>query len=103
LAKANNTPVPAMPLELVPDTTSQTATMDGPEVAELESAPLMAEKPDGQEVNLAYVFLMTDPQARAQLPPTLPTTASKVPISAVISLLSLVIAGALRVSAALAK
>jgi hypothetical protein len=53
LARANNTPVPAMPAELTPDTTMPDIAMNGPEIVALDMAPLSAEKPNGQEVDLA--------------------------------------------------
>ncbi|MGA3236724.1 MAG: hypothetical protein ABSG03_10500 [Bryobacteraceae bacterium] len=103
LAKANNTPVPAMPTELTPDTTIPDVNIDGPEVEALEKAPVMAEKPTGEEVGVAQVFLIALTPAAAQsteLPETLPTTATPLPLIGLIGLLSLGTAIVLRITAA---
>lgn len=92
LARAYNTPVPAMPTELTPDTIKPDATMDGPQVEAMETAPLMAEKPTGEEADLAQIFLVSFTQAAvrpAGLPETLPTTATSLPLIGLIGLLSL--------------
>ena len=53
LAEANNAPVPAM---LTPETTKPSIRMNGPDVHALLIAPLKAEKPGGQEAELAEVL-----------------------------------------------
>lgn len=103
LARANNTPVPAMPAGLTPDTTKPSVTMDGPVVVALSVAPLKAEKPNGEEVELAEVFAPADSQATAQLPEKLPATATQLPLIGLIGLLSLGTAFALRLATARAK
>jgi hypothetical protein len=99
LAKANNTPVPAMPSELAADTTKSAVSMDGPEVAALNTAPLTAEKPSGEEVEVGAVFLITESHSstpHAELPETLPATATSLPLVGIIGLLSLGAAASLR-------
>jgi hypothetical protein len=106
LAKANNTPVPFMPAELTADTTKPALTLDSPEVEELEAAPVKAEEPDGQEVELAAVFGTPETVAfvpPASLPEELPTTASPLPLIGLLGLLSLGTAVTLRVASAKAK
>ena len=98
LAKANNTPVPSMPTELTPDTTAPDISIDGPEVEAMEAAPVMAEKPTGEEVDLAQLFLIS--LTPAKLPETLPTTATPLPLIGLIGLVSLGAAIALRRAAA---
>jgi hypothetical protein len=102
LAKANNTPVPAMPAELTPDTTIPAVDIDGPEVEALEKAPVMAEKPTGEEVGVAQVFLiaLTPAAQSTELPEALPTTATPLPLIGLIGLLSLGTAIVLRITAA---
>jgi hypothetical protein len=106
LAKVNHTPVPSMPTELTPNTTKPAVTMDGPEVVAMNAAPLKAEKPTGEEVELAEVFVIADTQVsapRAELPETLPTTATSLPLIGLIGLLSLGTAVTLRLAVARAK
>ncbi len=98
LAKANNTPVPSMPTELTPETTKPDVAMTGPEVAAMNTAPLKAEEPTGEEVELAKDFA-----PRAELPETLPTTATSLPLVLLIGLLSLGTAVTLRRAGARAK
>jgi hypothetical protein len=107
LAKANQTPVPSMPTDLTADTTNPTATMNGPEVAALNLAPLKAEKPDGEEVELTELFGVAyayHPFERGgELPAKLPATASSLPLAGVVALVSMGIAMALRLRAARMK
>jgi hypothetical protein len=107
LAKANNLAVPAMPTELTPDTTEPTVKMNGPEVLALESAPLKAEQPNGDEVELSELFGIAyayhPPTPRAELPAKLPTTASPLPLVGLVILSSMGLAMGLRLSAAKAK
>jgi hypothetical protein len=91
LAKANDAPVPAMPVEMIPNTTKPVVTMKAPEVVALLMVPLKIEKPNGQEVELAQA-----PAPPAQLPDTLPKTATPVPLISLIGLLSLGTAATLR-------
>ncbi|HTR38203.1 MAG TPA: hypothetical protein VMH80_19975 [Bryobacteraceae bacterium] len=107
LAKANNTPVPAMPEELAVNTTKPAVTMTSPEVAALEEAPLVAEEPSGEEVEIAAAFpdspQAAEPHAAAVLPEELPSTGSPLPLIGVLGALSMGTAAALRFSAAKAK
>jgi hypothetical protein len=56
LAKANNTPVPSMPAELAANTTKTAATVKEPHVVAMRQAPLKAQKPTGEEVEISEVF-----------------------------------------------
>jgi hypothetical protein len=106
LAKANHTPVPSMPTELAEDTTKPTVRMDAPEIVALLMAPLRAEEPTGDEVEVADAFAVTDTQASAApagLPAKLPSTASPLPLIGLLALLSLGTAGVLRVAGAKVK
>jgi hypothetical protein len=106
LAKANNTPVPSMPTDLTPDTTKPAVTMNGPEVEALEMAPLKAEKPSGEEIELTELFgaaYAYHPWAPHELPANLPSTASSSPLIGLIALTSMGIAMALRLRAARVK
>jgi hypothetical protein len=97
LAKANNTPVPAMPAEPAPSATKP-AIMNGPTIVGLLAVPLKTEEPSGEEVEL--VQASAPPTA---LPETLPKTASPLPLLGLIGLLSLGTAASLRIAAARVK
>jgi hypothetical protein len=56
LAKANNTPVPSMPAELGANTTKPTTTLKEPHIVAMSQAHLKAQKPTGEEVEVAEVF-----------------------------------------------
>ena len=88
LAQTNNRPVAFMPNELEANTTKPE-----PEVAPLKQAPVKAQQPTGEEVEIAQVFAA--PLA-APLPPELPHTASELPMLALFGLSSLGAAGFLR-------
>jgi hypothetical protein len=91
LAKANHVAVPAMPVELTPDTTAPSIVTNGPEWMALILAPLKAEIATGDEVELAEAFPDQDRAASApskQLPKNLPSTATQLPAVALIGLLS---------------
>jgi hypothetical protein len=106
LAKANNIPVPSMPTELTEDMTKPDVAMDGPEVVAMDEAPLKAEEPGGEEVELAEAFQVADTQAsapHAELPETLPTTATSMPLVGLVGLLSLGTALTVRLAAARTK
>jgi hypothetical protein len=98
LAKANDTPVPSMPAELAPSTTKPAVTMKAPEIMALFVIPLKAEKPTGEEVELAQASA-----PRAELPEELPATATSLPLIGLIGLLSLGTAATLRLAAARVK
>src|ERR1700689_185638 len=86
LAKANNPPVPSMPAELTANTTQPSASVKAPQVVAMSQAPLKAQKPNEEEVEIAEVFAAPD---QAQLPATLPTTGSSMPLIGLIGLASL--------------
>jgi hypothetical protein len=94
LAKANNTPVPAMPTELAPNTTKPVVTMKAPEIVAMLVVPLRVEEPTGEEVELAQASAPSAPAA--QLPQELPATASSLPLVGLLGLLSLGTAFAIR-------
>jgi hypothetical protein len=56
LAKANNTPVPSMPAELAANTSKPTTTLKEPHIVAMSQAHLKAQKPTGEEVEVAEVF-----------------------------------------------
>lgn len=56
LAKANNTPVASMPAELAANTKKPATTMKEPHVLAMSQAHLKAQKPTGEEVEIAEVF-----------------------------------------------
>lgn len=96
LAKANNTPVPSMPAELAPNTTATAASIHAPEVVALRQAPLKAQKPNDEEVEIAEVFIAAD---QGPAPATLPATSSDWPLIGLIGLASLATALGLRFAA----
>jgi hypothetical protein len=102
LAKANQTPVPSMPAELESNTTMPAKTTQEPQVVAMKTAPLKAQTPTEDEVELAEVFTVEQVQAPiadtppAQLPAQLPKTASGLPLIGVGGLLCLAAALALR-------
>jgi hypothetical protein len=99
LAKANNEPVPAMPTELTAETKMPRITLERTEIAILFAAPLKAEEPNGEEVELAAAFPDSASDAAA-LPEELPDTASSLPLMGLAGLLSIGAAGILRIRAA---
>jgi hypothetical protein len=56
LAKANNSPVASMPSELAEDTRKSATTMKEPQVVAMRQAHLKAQKPSGEESEIAEVF-----------------------------------------------
>ncbi len=104
LAKVNNTPVASMPDELAPNTTHPTTSMTEPHVMALKQAPLKAQQPTGEEVEMGEVFLLApqpEPvETAAALPPALPKTGSSLPLFGLLGLLSLGAAGLLRLVSA---
>jgi hypothetical protein len=100
LAKANNTPVPSMPAEFAANTIKPAATVKAPHIVAMSQAPLKAQKPTEEEVEIAEVFAVS---AEAPLPPTLPTTASPLPLIGLVGLLSIGAGVGLRFAAAKAR
>src|SRR5580692_8148032 len=97
LAKANNTPVASMPAELAQNTTMPTQTVEEPQVIAMKTAPLKAQKPTEEEVELIEVFAAPEaPELDQDLPAKLPATGSNLPLIAMIGILSLCAALGLR-------
>lgn len=93
LAKANQTPVPSMPAELAPNTTAAAATIQEAPVVAMQTAPLKAQKPDEQEVELAEVFTVQEvPLPDSSLPAKLPATATDLPLVGVFGVSCLAVA-----------
>ena len=86
LAKTNNTPVPSMPTELAANTTKPAVTMTEPHVVAMRQAPLMAQQPTEEEVDIAEIFLAPPPQPDPGLPAQLPSTASSLPLTGLLGL-----------------
>jgi hypothetical protein len=103
LAKANKQPVASMPTELAANTTKPAKTMQEPEVMAMKQAPLKAQKPTEEEVEIVEVFPLQPTEVAANLPRTLPKTASPLPFIGLIGFLSLGTAGLLRLSSARSK
>jgi len=104
LAKANNTPVASMPNELAVNITKPSATVNEPHVVAMRMAPLKAQMPTQEELDIADVFaadsLATD---QPSLPAELPKTSSPLPLIGLVGLLSLSVALGLRLAGAKAK
>lgn len=96
LAKANHTPVPSMPAELAKNTTMPAKTMQEPHVVAMQTAPLKAQKPTEDEVEIAEVFATDAPASDAPAPAQLPATASSLPLIGLAGVLSLAVAFSLR-------
>jgi hypothetical protein len=84
LAKLNSQPVPSMPTELGLGTTLPATTMQEPQVVAMKQAPLKAEQPTEEEVEIAEVF----PAPPPELPASLPKSASSLPLVALIGFLA---------------
>jgi len=104
LAKASNTPVLYTPVELPLEVAEPIKSADAPIVVQLRSAPIMAVKPTGEDMQLAEA--VTPPPAETEVAAapmmaeekTLPATASLLPLMALFGLLALGGALALRVA-----
>ena len=94
LAKAANTPVLFTSADLPLEVTEEIKTVDAPVVATLRTAPVMAVKPTGEEVQLAEVVTPPPAETEVAMAPmpaeqTLPSTASPLPLMALFGLLAL--------------
>ena len=99
LAKANKQPVASMPQAMAANTTQPAKTMQEAPVMALKQAPLKAQKPTEEEVEIVQAFPpppAAQTQSASNMPQKLPTTASPLPLVALIGLLSLGMAGLLR-------
>jgi hypothetical protein len=92
LASTNKQPVPSMPTELTPNTTTPTQSVTEPHVLAMKQAPLKAQKPTGEEVEVSEAFAVVEAQAPAPTPKSLPETASSTPLIGLLGLVSLAIA-----------
>jgi len=103
LAKSANTPVLFTTADVPLEVTEPIRTADAPVVTVLRTAPVMAIKPTGEEVQLAEVVTPPPAQVEVAMAPvvteeTLPATASQLPLMALIGLLALGGVLALRVA-----
>jgi hypothetical protein len=94
LAKASNTPVLFTPVEIPLEVAEPIKSADAPVVVELKRAPIMAIKPTGEELQLAEV--VTPPPAQVEVATAaaepervLPSTASPLPLLALVGLLAM--------------
>jgi hypothetical protein len=96
LAKQTNTPVLFTPADVPAEVAEPIQSTDHPVVLTLRQVPVMAFQPSGQEVELAQV--VTPPPAAdapsatdvaTTAPATLPATASQLPLTALLGLLTL--------------
>jgi len=91
LAKETNQPVIYIPEEVAPEIVAPVTAKNEPPVVALEEAPLAAVEPTGKEVAVTEVAVPPPTQTAS-----LPTTASNLPLLALIGLLSLGVAFSLR-------
>jgi hypothetical protein len=96
LAKLNSEPVASMPTELGPSTTLPATTMQEPHVIAMKQAPLKAQQPTEEEVEISEAF----PASALELPASLPKTASSLPLVALMGFLALGCARLLRYAGA---
>jgi hypothetical protein len=97
LAKATNTPVLFTTADVPLEVTEPIRTADAPVVTVMRTAPIMAIKPTGEEVQLAEVVTPPPAQTEVAMAPmapmaaekTLPATASQLPLMGLIGLLAL--------------
>ena len=90
LAQRTQQTVPSMPSEMASNTTKRVKTMTEPPVMAMKKAPLKAQKPTGEEVEITEVFAPPPAQtASAKLPKRLPKTASTLPLIGLIGIFSL--------------
>ena len=92
LAKANNKPVPAMPDELAANITKPVETMQDPHVVQMKQAPLKAQLPTKELVEISEVFAIVAPPVAPPAVPmarALPHTASSLPLIGMIGILAL--------------
>jgi hypothetical protein len=96
LAKATNTPVLFMPVEMPMEVLQPMITADAPVVVQLKQAPVMALQPTGEEVAMAAVVttppaveLRPDTAHDSDLAAVLPATSSALPLIALFGLLAL--------------
>ncbi len=95
LAKASNTPVLFTPVDIPVEVAEPIKSADAPVVVELKRAPIMAIKPTGEELQLAEV-VTPPPAAPAEVATAavepdrvLPSTASPLPLLALVGFLAM--------------
>ncbi|MEI9976761.1 MAG: hypothetical protein WDO73_34710 [Ignavibacteriota bacterium] len=86
IGQGQHAPVPSMPSELAENTTKPATTMNEPHVVAMRQAPLKAQKPTEEEVEIAEIFIAPDP-APVPAPAQLPATASMLPLAGALGLL----------------
>jgi len=96
LAKANKAPVPSMPAELASNTTLPAKTMQEPHVVAMKIAPLKAQQPTDEEVEISEVFAVLPAPDVPDVPAQLPKTASGLPLFVLAGFVSLGLAASLR-------
>jgi hypothetical protein len=90
LAKATNTPVLFMPVEIPVEVVEPIKSADESVVVEMRQAPVMAIQPTGEEVELAQVVTPPPAQEPTQMAANeLPKTASPLPLIALLGFLAL--------------
>jgi hypothetical protein len=89
LAKTTNTAVLYTPAELPVEVDEPIKTADAPVVVAMKTAPVMAVKPTGEDVELAEVVTAPPVEVAAQTPAELPQTASPMGLIALLGLLAL--------------
>jgi hypothetical protein len=98
IAKATNTPVLFTTVDIPLEVAEPIKSVDEPVVVQLKQAPIMAIQPTGEEVKLAEVVTLppaevaetvAPPAYQAELPDTLPKTASPFPLIGLFGLLAL--------------
>ena len=104
LAKANKQPVPSMTEEAATNISKPAPTKTAPAVVAMKQAPLKAQKPTEEEVEIAGVFT-APPRAGSDSSGSanaekMPKTASPLPLMGLLGLLSLGAAGLLRLATA---
>lgn len=89
LAKATDTPVLFTPVEIPREVAEPIRSADEPVVVQLRRAPVMAIRPTGEEVQLTEVVTPPPAAEFAVVAQTLPATASPLPLIALLGLLAL--------------
>jgi hypothetical protein len=102
LAQQSSAPVPSMPEKTATNITKPITSAQAPEVAEMKQAPVTTQQPTSaaaQQPQAEQPQETQQPQEQAQAQaPTLPQTASDLPLIGLAGLLSLALAGALRLA-----
>jgi hypothetical protein len=90
LARRTQQAVPSMPAEMASNTTKPVKTVTEPPVAAMKKAPLKAQKPTGEEVEITEAFPPPPAQMASMNPPkSLPKTASPLPLIGLVGILLL--------------